>query len=218
MPTPMKAIALLPSALLALLCSAPASALIDVYPKEIEVRDEAVQVTVSNQGDRPEYVSVSLSRLLNPGVPLRDEKLEPIGQTTAPTLYAAPFQMSLSPGQSKRIALAVGRREGGAGVQAGGQARGWKDGNRPSADGRHGGGQHRLQRAGAPGAGGPGIRHPGRMRGRGRADHGHGHGASSDRARTGGWARDRRLQRLPGHAEAAARARRRAGQPACGPG
>ena len=101
----MKAIALLPSALLALLCSAPASALIDVYPKEIEVRDEAVQVTVSNQGDRPEYVSVSLSRLLNPGVPLRDEKLEPIGQTTAPTLYAAPFQMSLSPGQSKRIAL-----------------------------------------------------------------------------------------------------------------
>ena len=84
---------------------APASALIDVYPKEIEVRDEAVQVTVSNQGDRPEYVSVSLSRLLNPGVPLRDEKLEPIGQTTAPTLYAAPFQMSLSPGQSKRIAL-----------------------------------------------------------------------------------------------------------------
>ncbi|WZB61377.1 hypothetical protein WJ970_29360 [Achromobacter xylosoxidans] len=101
----MKAIALLPSALLALLCSAPASALIDVYPKEIEVRDEAVQVTVSNQGDRPEYVSVSLSRLLNPGVPLRDEKLELIGQTTAPTLYAAPFQMSLSPGQSKRIAL-----------------------------------------------------------------------------------------------------------------
>lgn len=76
----MKAIALLPSALLALLCSAPASALIDVYPKEIEVRDEAVQVTVSNQGDRPEYVSVSLSRLLNPGVPLRVKSWSPLAR------------------------------------------------------------------------------------------------------------------------------------------
>ncbi|MBR8656102.1 hypothetical protein KDH83_22585 [Achromobacter sp. Marseille-Q0513] len=101
----MKKVLLSLAAILALLCSAPASALIDVYPKEIEVRDEAVLVTVSNQGDRPEYVSVALSRLLNPGAPLRDEKLEPIGQTTVPTLYATPFQLTLSPGQSKRIAL-----------------------------------------------------------------------------------------------------------------
>ena len=219
MPTPMKAIALLPSALLALLCSAPASALIDVYPKEIEVRDEAVQVTVSNQGDRP-----GTCRSRCPGCSIRacrcamkagahwpDDGADPVRG-------AVPDESVARPEQAHR-AQAVGRREGGAGVQAGGQARGWKDGNRPSADGRHGGGQHRLQRAGAPGAGGPGIRHPGRMRGRGRADHGHGHGASSDRARTGGWARDRRLQRLPGHAEAAARrARRRARSAGLRPG
>ncbi len=101
----MKRIFPLLAAIPALLSSAPASALIDVYPKEIEVRDEAVQVTVSNQGDRPEYVSVALSRLLNPGVPLSDEMLEPIGQVEAPTLFATPFRLSLSPGQSKRIAI-----------------------------------------------------------------------------------------------------------------
>ena len=67
----MKRVFLLLAAIPALLSSAPASALIDVYPKEIEVRDEAVQVTVSNQGDRPEYVSVALSRLLNPGAAAR---------------------------------------------------------------------------------------------------------------------------------------------------
>ena len=67
---PMKAIALLPSALLAFAKRAGLGA-DRCHPKEIEVRDEAVQVTVSNQGDRPEYVSVSLSRLLNPGAAAR---------------------------------------------------------------------------------------------------------------------------------------------------
>ena len=33
--------------------------------------------------------------------------LEPIGQVEAPTLFATPFRLSLSPGQSKRIAIAA---------------------------------------------------------------------------------------------------------------
>ncbi|MBR8657908.1 hypothetical protein KDH83_31830, partial [Achromobacter sp. Marseille-Q0513] len=62
-------------------------------------------VQVSNLGDRPEYVSVALSRLLNPGVPLPVEELEAIGDTPMPGLYATPFRLSLAPGQSKFITL-----------------------------------------------------------------------------------------------------------------
>ena len=53
----MKAIAL-PSALLALQRAGLGAD--RCHPKEIEVRDEAVQVTVSNQGDRPEYVGLAV--------------------------------------------------------------------------------------------------------------------------------------------------------------
>ena len=43
---------------------------IDLMPKEATVDANVVTVQVVNNGDRPEYVSISLSRLLNPGVPL----------------------------------------------------------------------------------------------------------------------------------------------------
>ncbi|WP_233588350.1 hypothetical protein [Herminiimonas sp. KBW02] len=64
-----------------------------------------MQVTVSNHGAEPEYVSVTLSRLQNPGVPLEDEQLQAVSETASPTLYATPFRMTLLPGQSKPITL-----------------------------------------------------------------------------------------------------------------
>ena len=60
---------------------------------------------ISNLGDRAEYVSINLSRLLNPGVELAEEKLEAITQSQNPPLYASPFKLSLSPGQSKTVTL-----------------------------------------------------------------------------------------------------------------
>lgn len=95
-------------ALVGLLCgggSAPAFALIDILPKEVVVRDKAASVRIINQGDRPEYISISLSRLLNPGVELDSERLEPITLALKPMLYAYPFQVTLAPGQSKTITL-----------------------------------------------------------------------------------------------------------------
>ncbi|MBU9443353.1 hypothetical protein KTE62_16655 [Burkholderia multivorans] len=85
----------------------PASVLaaIDLIPKEIVIDGQETAVQVINNGDRPEYVSISLSRLLNPGVPLADEKVEPVGESDAPALYAFPFKISLAPGQSKTITL-----------------------------------------------------------------------------------------------------------------
>lgn len=82
-----------------------ASAVIDMLPKEATVEQKSQSVTLVNDGDHTEYVSISLSRLLNPGVPLDEERLEPVGDETKPSLYAYPFRMSLAPGQTKTITL-----------------------------------------------------------------------------------------------------------------
>lgn len=95
-------------ALLLLSCVAvpvPAFALIDISPKEIVVRDKATTVQIINKGERPEYVSITLSRLLNPGVAVDSERLEPITLVNKPALYAFPFRITLAPGQSKTITL-----------------------------------------------------------------------------------------------------------------
>ncbi|VWB31288.1 pilus assembly protein [Burkholderia lata] len=80
-----------------------AAATIDVFPKETVLDSRTTTVQIVNNGDRPEYVTISLSRWLNPGVPLKDEKLEPVGEEAQPTLVAFPFKLSLAPGQTKRI-------------------------------------------------------------------------------------------------------------------
>lgn len=82
-----------------------AFALINIQPMVSEVREKAVTVEISNTGDRAEYVSIALSRVLNPGVELADESLESIGKTLQPKLYVAPFKLQLAPGQSKTITL-----------------------------------------------------------------------------------------------------------------
>ncbi|WP_404823536.1 hypothetical protein [Burkholderia arboris] len=82
-----------------------AGATIDVLPKELSIGSDTATVQVMNNGGRAEYVTISLSRLLNPGVPLDEEKLEPVGNAARPTLYASPFRLSLGPGQTKTIVL-----------------------------------------------------------------------------------------------------------------
>lgn len=85
---------------------ARALAYIDVYPKELVIEDgKPGSVRVTNLGSKPEYVSVSLSRLLNPGVPLPEERLQAVAEMQRPVLFAAPFRLSLAPGQSKTISL-----------------------------------------------------------------------------------------------------------------
>ncbi|WP_321852136.1 hypothetical protein [Burkholderia diffusa] len=82
-----------------------ATAAIDLNPKEVTVEKDSTSVQLINNGDRVEYVSVSLSRLLNPGMPLNSERLEPVGEVTQPSLYAFPFRVTLAPGQTKTITL-----------------------------------------------------------------------------------------------------------------
>ncbi|WP_414442787.1 hypothetical protein [Burkholderia sp. 22PA0106] len=97
------------AALAAMAAPMSAAATIDVSPKDAKVGAEVTSIKVVNNGNRTEYVSVTLSRLLNPGVPLEDEHLEPVGDAARPALYAYPFQMSLAPGQGKTIKLKVMR-------------------------------------------------------------------------------------------------------------
>ncbi|MGZ2748867.1 hypothetical protein [Burkholderia stagnalis] len=85
--------------------SSASFAALDLLPKEVSIDAKVTTVQVVNNSDRPEYVSISLSRLLNPGVPLEDEQLEPVGEATHPSIYAYPFRMALAPGQTKTITL-----------------------------------------------------------------------------------------------------------------
>ena len=85
--------------------ASPASALINVTPSVTDVWDKPVSLDISNDGDRPEFVSITLSRLLNPGVEFADERMEAIVQVTQPKLYATPFKLMLAPGQSKKITI-----------------------------------------------------------------------------------------------------------------
>ncbi|MCW5140967.1 hypothetical protein [Burkholderia cenocepacia] len=87
------------------LLSCSSFAAIDVMPKEITVDEKGTTVEVVNNGSRPEYVSISLSRLLNPGVALNDEKVESVGDESQPFLYAYPFKLTLAPRQIKNIVL-----------------------------------------------------------------------------------------------------------------
>lgn len=88
-----------------LVLASPASAVIRVSPSVIEVSSKPVTFNISNDGERPEFVSISLSRLFNPGVEFADERLESIVQVTQPKLYATPFKLMLAPGQSKKITI-----------------------------------------------------------------------------------------------------------------
>lgn len=91
-----------------LLCVLPlgvAQALIDITPKILEMANEKAEVLVTNTGDTPEFVNVTLYQVTNPGVPATDEQLIPLGIVKDPHLYAAPFKLSLGPRQEKKVQL-----------------------------------------------------------------------------------------------------------------
>ncbi|MCX4220262.1 hypothetical protein MKZ87_21695 [Pseudomonas sp. MCal1] len=83
----------------------PALAVIGLQPQVVEINTAPAVVEVTNNGDRPEYVSIGLSLLLNPGVEYADEHLETITLVREPALYAYPFRLSLSPGQTKAVQI-----------------------------------------------------------------------------------------------------------------
>lgn len=81
-------------------------AAIDISPKRIELQSDSPQfITVSNNGDRVEYVTISTELLTNPGVAFPDEQRIPLGLVQQPTFYASPFKLTLPPRQHKVITL-----------------------------------------------------------------------------------------------------------------
>ncbi|WP_422526640.1 hypothetical protein [Serratia fonticola] len=62
-------------------------------------------ITISNNGDRMEYVTIATELLTNPGVPFPEEQRTPMGLISLPTLYASPFKLTLNPQQQKIITL-----------------------------------------------------------------------------------------------------------------
>ncbi|AHG19480.2 hypothetical protein Z042_07515 [Chania multitudinisentens RB-25] len=91
-----------------LLCTLPwgaAKALIDISPKIMAMDSEHTTVQVSNTGDTPEFVEITLFQVANPGVPPEEEQLIPLGIVKDPYLYATPFKLSLGPRQQKPVQL-----------------------------------------------------------------------------------------------------------------
>ena len=79
-----------------------ADATIDIFPKEVQIRNVPLSVHIINSGDRAEYVSISLRLLKNPGVRIEEETLEAVADIAQPALYAFPFQVTLAPGRVKK--------------------------------------------------------------------------------------------------------------------
>ncbi|AHG20599.2 hypothetical protein Z042_13920 [Chania multitudinisentens RB-25] len=93
-----------------LLCIFPweaALAQIDIKPKVAEIQEEQAVVWVSNTGDTPEFVNITLYQVTNPGVPPEEEQMIPIGLIKEPFLYATPFKLSLGPRQENQVQLNV---------------------------------------------------------------------------------------------------------------
>jgi hypothetical protein len=59
------------------------------------------KVTVKNMGDAPLYLSISLQKVMNPGV-TPEQKVD-LGQLDNPTMIASPDKLTLGPGQSRQI-------------------------------------------------------------------------------------------------------------------
>ncbi|CAI2160903.1 putative fimbrial protein TcfA [Serratia fonticola] len=96
-----------------LLCGLPwgaALAFIDIFPKITEMKADQTEVRVTNTGDKPEYVDITLFEVTNPGVPPEEEQRIPLGIIKEPYLYAAPFKLSLGPHQDKPVRLKALKR------------------------------------------------------------------------------------------------------------
>ncbi|PFH19507.1 pilus assembly protein [Burkholderia sp. JKS000303] len=61
------------------------------------------KVTVRNMGDAPLYLSITLQKVMNPG--MTPEKKVDLGQLDNPGMLASPDKLTLGPGQSRQIEL-----------------------------------------------------------------------------------------------------------------
>lgn len=82
-----------------------AHAYVDMEPKNITLSRDSSQVVLTNKGERTEYIEISLSRLMNPGVDYEHEKRVPIQDIDSPSILVTPFKMMLKPGQSKPLQI-----------------------------------------------------------------------------------------------------------------
>lgn len=78
---------------------------IDIQPHVLEIEQESTVVTVTNYGLDPEYVTVQLYQLNNPGESPEQESLISVGEQRHPALFAFPAKLTLGPKQSGRIFL-----------------------------------------------------------------------------------------------------------------
>lgn len=91
---------------LMLLAAPPAQAdgALMVIPARLKVfNGHEYGVTVRNVGDAPLYLSISLQKVMNPG--LQPEEKVPLSQLEHPGLLASPDKLTLGPGQSRSVSL-----------------------------------------------------------------------------------------------------------------
>ena len=75
-----------------------------VMPASLKVyNNHEHTVNVKNLGDAPLYLSISLQKVLNPGI--SPEIKQPLSAQTHPEMLASPDKLTLGPGQSRTISL-----------------------------------------------------------------------------------------------------------------
>ena len=75
-----------------------------VMPATLKVyNNHEHSVNVKNLGDAPLYLSISLQKVMNPGV--SPEIKQPLSALTHPGMLASPDKLTLGPGQSRAISL-----------------------------------------------------------------------------------------------------------------
>lgn len=94
--------------LLSLLCLgsslAQAEGELMVMPSTLKVyNNHEHSVNVKNLGDAPLYLSISLQKVMNPGI--SPEIKQPLSALTHPGMLASPDKLTLGPGQSRAISL-----------------------------------------------------------------------------------------------------------------
>ncbi|MDS1138917.1 pilus assembly protein [Pusillimonas sp. SM2304] len=75
-----------------------------VMPSSLKVyNNHDHSVKVRNMGDAPLYLSISVQKVMNPGV--EPEVKVPMGQVDRPGMLASPDKITLGPGQSRAVSL-----------------------------------------------------------------------------------------------------------------
>lgn len=93
-----------------LLASQIALAYVEVSPMVLKLDGKSNSISITNVGDHPEYITLNLYQVDNPGSDIDNEKRTDLASQKNPDLFVMPTKISLGPKQTKIAHLNVIRK------------------------------------------------------------------------------------------------------------